>query len=489
MSRPRHSASRRYADQPARSARPVVAAVAACLAASGGVFAGATVSGFSGGGGQSDAELTGLAAAAGSEAASNESVLSTGPLALTGPQPLAGSSLSGALASAAAVASATGAPAAHPGSIPRQAAIRQVTDLTAATSTGPISLPIATLIAQELTRLVTTASAPVPTPSATVATQAGARAVAALAPAAVVSSFKVAAPAGDPFEGAHFFVDALDSAAQAVQTALGGDPDNLSALRKVAGSPTATWFGGGSTTATIQASVAARTATVRAAGDLPVYVVYNIPKRDCGGYSSGGASSPDDYRAWIRQFAAGLGDGRSAIILEPDALAGLDCLSAADQQTRLGLLRDAVNVLSGAGASVYLDAGNSHWKSAATMAARLKAAGVAQARGFSLNVANFNTTTDETAYGDAVVAALGLPAHFIVDTSRNGAGPTVDGQWCNPSGRALGTPATTVTGDPNADALYWIKTPGVSDGTCNGGPAAGTWWNDYAVGLAERAAF
>ena len=39
------------------------------------------------------------------------------------------------------------------------------------------------------------------------------------------------------------------------------------------------------------------------------------------------------------------------------------------------------------------------------------------------------------------------------------------------------------------DALYWIKAPGESDGSCNGGPTAGVWWPQYALGLAQRAAF
>jgi endoglucanase len=29
----------------------------------------------------------------------------------------------------------------------------------------------------------------------------------------------------------------------------------------------------------------------------------------------------------------------------------------------------------------------------------------------------------------------------------------------------------------------WIKRPGESDGTCNGGPPAGTFWDAYAIGL------
>ncbi len=111
-----------------------------------------------------------------------------------------------------------------------------------------------------------------------------------------------------------------------------------------------------------------------------------------------------------------------------------------------------------------------------------------EARGLSLNISNFDTTASEETYGDSVSALVG-GKHFIIDTSRNGRGPSSDGQWCNPPGRGLGVPATTATGDPLADALFWIKTPGESDGTCNGGPAAGTWWPAYALGLAQNAAF
>jgi endoglucanase len=138
--------------------------------------------------------------------------------------------------------------------------------------------------------------------------------------------------------------------------------------------------------------------------------------------------------------------------------------------------------------SVYLDAGNSNWHTASDIAGRLEQAGVDQAQGFALNVSNFVATATETQYGDAVSALIG-GKHFVVDTSRNGRGPTPDAQWCNPSGRALGDRPTAATGDPLADAYLWIKHPGESDGTCNGGPSAGEWWADYALGLAQRAAY
>jgi endoglucanase len=239
----------------------------------------------------------------------------------------------------------------------------------------------------------------------------------------------------------------------------------------------------------VRSAVASRVSTISAAGALPVLVAYNIPQRDCGSLSGGGANSPDGYRSWIRSLAAGIGSRRAVVILEPDALAGLDCLSAADRQTRYALLRDAVSVLSSyPGVYVYLDAGNSRWHSAAETASRLSLAGVDVAQGFSLNVSNYLTTSEEAGYGDQVSALAG-GTHFVVDTSRNGLGPSPDGQWCNAPGRALGTRPIAATGHAVTDAYLWIKRPGESDGTCNGGPVAGAWWADYALGLAQRAAY
>src|SRR5207244_10503436 len=130
---------------------------------------------------------------------------------------------------------------------------------------------------------------------------------------------------------------------------------------------------------------------------LPVFVAYNIPGRDCGSYSAGGAGGGDAYRTWIRDFAGGIG-GRSAIvILEPDALAGMDCLNATARQERLTLMRDAVQALKQQKASVYIDAGNARWRSPEEMAARLKQAGIAQADGFALNVSNLQSTSTNIA--------------------------------------------------------------------------------------------
>jgi endoglucanase len=214
-------------------------------------------------------------------------------------------------------------------------------------------------------------------------------------------------------------------------------------------------------------------------------VAYAIPARDCSGYSSGGLGSPSAYRAWVDQLALGLGSARALVVVEPDALAQLTCLPEALRAERLEMLRYAVTRLSRESTRTYLDAGHSRWIPAAEMASRLRAAGVARARGFSLNVSNFHETPEQLTYGRAVAASVAKP--FVVDTSRNGVGRGTEG-WCNPPGRALGTPPTTTTGQAQVDAFLWVKTPGRSDGQCERDePSAGTFWPDYAVGLAERA--
>lgn len=293
-------------------------------------------------------------------------------------------------------------------------------------------------------------------------------------------------PAENPLQGVRFFVDPDSSARAQAAAWRSSRPGDAALIDRIAAQPQAEWFGDWS--GDVRAAVAGRVAAARAAQSVPILVAYNIPDRDCGLHSAGGAPDAAAYRAWIDRFAAGLGDARAVVILEPDALAGMDCLDEAGQRERLGLLAGAVSRLAAQpGAVVYLDAGNTVWQAPQEMAQRLAAAGVAQARGFALNVSNFRTTPDNLVYGRAISRLIG-DKPFVIDTGRNGAGPSPDGAWCNPPGRALGEEPTTDTGDPVVDAYLWIKPPGDSDGTCQGGPPSGTWWPEYALGLARQAA-
>lgn len=229
---------------------------------------------------------------------------------------------------------------------------------------------------------------------------------------------------------------------------------------------------------------AALIAAARAQRSLPILVAYDVPGRDCGPISPAAAQA---YRQWISGLAGALGSWPAAVILEPDALAGLGCASPVDQARTIGLLRDAVLALAARPhTTVYVDAGNSDWMPVAVMARRLRAVGVSRARGFALNVSNFNWTASELAYGRQLSAAV-RGAHFVIDTSRNGRGPAPGHDVCNPPGRGLGPAPSTRTATPLADAYLWVKIPGESDGPCHGGPSAGDFWAAYALGLATRA--
>lgn len=256
------------------------------------------------------------------------------------------------------------------------------------------------------------------------------------------------------------------------------DPARASLPSPLNIAPVATWLG--SWSGDVRSAADGVVSSAAKEGSVATLVSYNIPSRDCGSYSAGGASGSDAYKTWIRSLAAGIGSRQAIVILEPDALAQITCLDASGQSDRYTLLQDAVSVLtSQTHAFVYLDAGHSNWVGAGDMASRLKQAGIAQATGFSLNVSNFETTANNTVYGNTVSSQVG-GKHFVIDTGRNGNGP--GDTWCNPSGRALGE-SPTVNTSGNVDAYLWIKVPGESDGTCNGGPSAGTYWPDYAQQL------
>jgi endoglucanase len=293
-------------------------------------------------------------------------------------------------------------------------------------------------------------------------------------------------PTPAPTNGASssFWVDPSNSAAVQATAWRSSRPTDAAQMDKLASKAVAKWFGDWN--ADIYSAVNAVVTAATNAARVPVLVAYNIPSRDCGGLSGGGGASASAYRTWIGSFASALAGRKAVVVVEPDALGGMDCLSSADQQTRIDLLAYAVQALKAQpNVSVYLDAGNPAWHSAADMATRLSRANVGMADGFSLNISNFFNTSDNVGYGQSI-SALTAGKHFIVDTSRNGSGPTADHQWCNPDGRSLGTAPTTSTGNSLVDAYLWIKIPGESDGACNGGPTAGQWWADYALGLVNR---
>jgi endoglucanase len=279
--------------------------------------------------------------------------------------------------------------------------------------------------------------------------------VAAIACTGVLAdpAVQLTADDGNPLAAAPFYVNPASAAMRAAQKADPPSPE----LTAIANTPQAYWLVPGSSASTVAKYVG----DAQAAGAMPVFALYAIPHRDCGSFAAGGFATGAEYRQWIDGIAADIGPAPAAVVVEPDALAMADCLSGEARQERFDLIRYAVDTLTrNPATAVYIDAGHVRWHSADDMAARLKQAGVEHARGFSLNTANFFTTEDEIGYGEAI-SGLTNGAHYVIDTSRNGAGPAAASalDWCNPSGRALGTPPTTATAGAHADAYLWIKRP------------------------------
>lgn len=299
---------------------------------------------------------------------------------------------------------------------------------------------------------------------------------------AIFFSARAVIGASGPLNGSAFYRDPNSPAANQAKIWRNSRPADAMQMDKIAAQPKAIWMGNWTPNSQQTASDLVNRAT--AANTVAAIVAYNIPGRDCGSFSAGGAASHADYRTWIDGLAAGIGNKKTVVILEPDAIPLWDCLDAQGKQARIDSLKYAIDKLKTNSASlVYVDIGHSHWLSAKEAANRLQQVDITNADGFSLNVSNFNTTEDETKYGTQLSQLLG-GKHFVIDTSRNGLGS--NGQWCNPDGRALGEAPSTNTRSGLVDAYMWIKGPGESDGTCNGGPSAGTWWPTYALGLAQR---
>lgn len=218
----------------------------------------------------------------------------------------------------------------------------------------------------------------------------------------------------------------------------------------------------------------------QAGAEVPLIAVLG-DSHGCGG----SAATLARYRRWIGQLARGIGTNEAVIAFEPDSLGLMRC------KAHVATLRYAVRRLSKLPrATVYVEAGAADWMSPREAASKLRAVGVRYVRGFMLNATHQTTTAANIKHGRAISRLVG-GKHFIINTSHNGNGPLYrHGKtiWCNPPNEAAGTRPTTHTAAPEADAYMWVERPGLSNGACNGGPAAvGSWWEKKAIQMVTRA--
>src|SRR5436309_3408478 len=116
-----------------------------------------------------------------------------------------------------------------------------------------------------------------------------------------------------------------------------GNTDAADRVQGLIDGPHAVWFTGG-TSESVERDVQSTVMSAQASGSIAVLVAYNVPFRDCGEYSSGGAATLAEYEDWIDGFSAGIGDHPAIVILEPDALGIIpwyDPFGAADGSDRL----------------------------------------------------------------------------------------------------------------------------------------------------------
>ncbi len=192
-----------------------------------------------------------------------------------------------------------------------------------------------------------------------------------------------------------------------------------------------------------------------------------------------------------------IGNRPVVLLLESDGIGSSSCMSRHHSlKYWLQAIRYEVDTLAALPhAVIYVEAGYSDGNSPSYTAKALNQVDITKIRGFYTNDTHLNWTINEIHWGDRVSALTKGHPHFIVNTAQNGNGPLVPHNrkkngnevLCNPSGRALGPKPTTSTGFPLVDAFLWTSVPGNSSGSCNGGPASGSFWTARAVQLAEAA--
>jgi len=259
----------------------------------------------------------------------------------------------------------------------------------------------------------------------------------------------------------------------------------------------------------------------KASGELPMFVIYDLPNRDCHANASNGEILCEDssctqglntyktqYVDKVIEVFKKYPDVPIVAIVEPDSLPNLATnmstpkCGEAENAYKQGVAYTLKQLYALGNVTSYLDAAHGGWLGwdnnltavAPIFREVLNAAGGKETiRGFSTNVANYqalgsmssnadpcnlksqyNFAIDEAHYinlFDNKMASSGLTGmHYITDTSRNGVTTMRNdcANWCNIKNSGLGRRPTTEVSDlglSNVDALVWVKTPGESDGT------------------------
>src|SRR5262249_22497134 len=139
-------------------------------------------------------------------------------------------------------------------------------------------------------------------------------------------------PDGNPFAGAAFYID--PGYVAKVETSIKTSPADAPLLKKVEAFPTAVWLDSIKAAGTVSKTLDAAAAQEKTAGKpvVTVFVLYNLPDRDCSAAASNGelSSAKDGEKRYQKEYVDKIAaqlkahpKSRVALVLEPDSLANI----------------------------------------------------------------------------------------------------------------------------------------------------------------------
>jgi cellulose 1,4-beta-cellobiosidase len=353
-------------------------------------------------------------------------------------------------------------------------------------------------------------------------------------------------PNDNPFRNVRFFLNPEYVAK--VEATAQKYPGETATIRKVAQYPTGVWLDSIKSVEKlpIWLDEAKKEQLETGQPTLIMFVVYDLPNRDCAAKASHGELkvSENGEARYETEFIDPISAQFKAhsnqpivVVLEPDSLGNLatnmdvpKCQEA--RPAYINSIAYAIKKFDLHNVSVYLDAAHSGWlgwDDNRTKIAKIfqevlhKAGGPQKIKGFAINVTNYtplsnqdgarlepsNPCPNELTYARKLSQTLsmyGFKNHnFIVDTSRNGKGGIRDnwGSWCNVHGAGFGE-RPRADPEPGIDAYFWIKPPGESDGisdptrprfdemcaspdAAKGAPQVSDWFESYFLDLVHNA--
>jgi cellulose 1,4-beta-cellobiosidase len=364
----------------------------------------------------------------------------------------------------------------------------------------------------------------------------------------------------NPFQGVDYYINP-DFVAE-IETSITKHPDLKTILTRAENIAAAYWIDTiariGNVTRVLDGALAQQQRTGRKT--LATFVVYDVPNRDCAAAASNGEITCSDNActAGINTYKTKYIDPIVAIwkkypnlpivaFIEPDSLANLATnmdlakCQQAENAYITGISYTIQQIATLPNVVMYLDAAHGGWlgwddnrqKIAQVFNNVLnKAGGANKIRGFVTNLANYqplgtlsssddpcnlksqyNQAINEVIYVNMLSQSLSNAGirdkRFVIDTSRNGVTNMRKdcSNWCNINNSGFGrrpTADTSFTGLNIIDALFWVKTPGESDGTSDSGaprydfhcsssdsktpsPQAGQWFDEFFVMEAQNA--